>query len=95
MIIAIRFGYGKSLSEVAQPETSPLEALDCLLAAAKSLLISWRMPFSASISWRSALLSIRLVRARRGLPPAYSIRSSSWPVSWPASGPVSWTIRTV
>ena len=25
----------------------------------------------------------------------YSMRSSSWPVSWPASGPVSWTIRTV
>ena len=25
----------------------------------------------------------------------YSMRSSSWPVSWPASGPVAWTIRTV
>jgi hypothetical protein len=41
MIIAIRFGYGKSLPEVVQPQTSPLDALDCLLAAAKSLLISW------------------------------------------------------
>jgi hypothetical protein len=41
MIIAIRFGYEKSLPEVVQPQTSPLDALDCLLAAAESLLISW------------------------------------------------------
>ena len=40
IIIEIRYGCSKSLSEVAQPQTNPPDALDCLLAAAKSLLIS-------------------------------------------------------